>query len=85
MATQFHYNGITVDLDPQWSFEWYRSKLDSFLASGGMTVAPGWGWFWVDQHSNRTFHFRIHETIAYAFTKVGDDLPDAIDDLRVVN
>ncbi len=85
MATQFHYDGVTVNLDDQWSFEWYRSKLDSYLASGGLEDARGWGWFWIDQASNQVFHFRLGESIAYGFTQVGDDRPGAIQDLSRVN
>jgi hypothetical protein len=67
MATQFHYNGTTFDLDPAWDYQWY---VDAFLGQLAKGKAGGhdWGWFWIDQASNRVVHFRLSEQGSYAFS-----------------
>lgn len=84
MAIRFHYDGLTVEVDPDWSIEWYKSKLDSYIASDGVE-GQKWAWFWVDSKTETVFHFRIAGDVGYAFTQVGPANPNAIDDLRTVN
>jgi hypothetical protein len=85
--TEFHYNGVTVELDPQWASEWYIAKLDEQLdlaRSGGSK----WGWFWVNQRAGVTFTYRLVDSASYAFTvrdyaNLAHD--DQIIDLKVAN
>ena len=63
--TQFHYEGITVDLDPQWSADWYEARLEQFLND---PEYRGWGWFWLNQRAGLTFRFRAGHELGYAFT-----------------
>lgn len=84
MSIRFHYNGTTVDVSPDWSLEWYKSKLDSYIATDGID-GHKWAWFWLDARSEKVFHFRVDPGSSYAFTQIGADKPDAIDDMNIVN
>lgn len=85
--TEFHYGGVSVELDPQWSPEWYRERLDAQLEQVERD-GDQWGWFWVDQRRGRLFRFRVSSRLAYAFTVTnlgGSTLDGQIQDLATRN
>lgn len=85
--TEFHYGGVSVQLDPQWAASWYKADLEERLKrarEGG----DKWGWFWIDQRSGKTFQFVLSDAIPYAFTVIDHSYltaPEQIIDGRIHN